>query len=181
MNKKSNKNAWSRTLFRFIFIVTLLFTYAFSPLSCIQVDASDGSAENMGVIEKKNAQEKTIGWKHPELWSDVDSLIQVLVYPEDISMKSYTIHFKGARPGDSIIITNPGNCLVGDANIVEFDEDKKALLTILPRNHDHSSVFFISGLFRTKGQHIPFSIIWKPWATEVKYITGVDVFKENVK
>lgn len=129
------------------------------------------------VPEKTESKDVKKTWTHPERWSDADSAVQIIVRPEDISMKSYTIYFKGARPGDTITFTNPGNCLIGDANIIEFDEDRKALVTILPRNHD-SEVFFLSGLFRTKGEHIPFSIVWKPWATAVRYITGADIFQE---
>lgn len=126
---------------------------------------------------KTEAKDTKKTWTHPERWSDADSAVQIIVRPEDISMKSYTIYFKGARPGDTITFTNPGNCLIGDANIIEFDEERRAIVTILPRNHD-AEVFFLSGLFRTKGEHIPFSVVWRPWATAVRYITGADIFQE---
>ena len=116
-------------------------------------------------------------WIHPERWTEDDTGVQIIIRPEDISMKSYTVYFKGARSGDTVTITNQGNCLVGDAHVIEFDSDRKCLVTILPRNYE-SAVYFFSGLFHTRGENIPFSIAWKPWATEVRYITGVDIFKE---
>ena len=127
--------------------------------------------------EKAASKDVKKTWTHPERWTDDDTGVQIIIRPEDISMKSYTVYFKGARPGDTVTITNPGNCLVGDAHVIEFDSDRKCLVTILPRNYE-SAVYFFSGLFHTRGENIPFSIAWKPWATEVRYITGVDIFKE---
>ncbi len=175
--------------FSVIFLVVLIFSLAgFVPVVPVPAsEASDLDWRSGGeggsdrffeeVPEKTESKDVKKTWTHPERWSDADSAVQIIVRPEDISMKSYTIYFKGARPGDTITFTNPGNCLIGDANIIEFDEDRKALVTILPRNHD-SEMFFLSGLFRTKGEHIPFSIVWKPWATAVRYITGADIFQE---
>lgn len=163
-----------------IVFVTFLFI-GVSPYGQSFAEEGDGGVywEPFRESEEGGIKEKEVKktWTHPERWSDDDSRVEIIVKPEDISMKSYTIYFKGARPNDTIIVTNPGNCLVGDANIIEFDSEKKAFLTILPRNME-SKVFFISGFYHTRGENIPFFIGWKPWAMEVKYITGVDIFED---
>jgi hypothetical protein len=162
-----------------VFLMTLLFCFSL-PCGHSFADSDGGDREpfykaEMNDDTEKKEEKKT--WTHPERWTEDDSRVEILIRAEDISMKSYTLYFKGGRPGDTITVTNPGNCLIGDANIIEFDSEKKAFLTILPRNVE-SEVFFISGHYHTRGENIPFFIGWKPWATEVKYITGVDIFKE---
>jgi len=137
--------------------------------------AGAGTSFAEGLRESETGRKET--WVSSLHVRGLNPDIKLVLFPGTTMMSSYTLHFKGARPGDTINITNPGNCLVGDADTIEFDDEKKAMVTMLPRN-SNSEVFFMSGLFRTRGIYVPFSVAWKSWGREVKYVTGVDLFKD---
>lgn len=119
----------------------------------------------------KEGAKRAKTWIHPEKLNEQECGIQIYVRPEDIGLGTYTVYFKGALEGDMIVVSDIGNCHVGDSRVIEFDDERRAIATVLPKRENSKNLFF-SGVFKTRAETIPFFIAWGTHAKKTRFITG---------